>query len=236
MQRRTVLFGLAASALAAAATRSYAAAVAQIKALRPGEFIWRPQLSPEGPVVIVVSLPLQLVQVYRNGVAIAVSTCSTGMTGHRTPTGVFTILQKREKHFSSIYNNAPMPNMQRLTWQGVALHAGQLPGYPASHGCIRLPLDFSRLLFTVTGLGTSVIIADRTSTHQAAVQPSLILPNDLSAAAKDATEAAASQKGSARKKEETGTRLFASILVSGKDQKAYLIFDGAVTFETPISV
>src|SRR5262249_5937503 len=112
----------------------------------------------------------------------------------------------------------------------------QLPGYPASHGCIRLPLEFSQLLFTVTGLGTSVIIADQTSTHQAAVQPSLILPNDLSAAAKDASENAASQKGSAKKKGDAGAQPFASVLVSGKDQKAYLIVDGTVTFETPIRV
>ncbi len=74
---------------------------------------------------------------YRNGVRIAVSTCSTGKKGHETPTGVFTILEKDKDHHSSTYNNAPMPNMNRLTWSGVALHAGNLPGYPASHGCVR---------------------------------------------------------------------------------------------------
>ena len=66
-----------------------------------------------------------------------------GQEGHSTPTGVFTILQKHKDHHSSTYNNAPMPNMNRLTWDGIALHAGNLPGYPASHGCVRLPLEFS---------------------------------------------------------------------------------------------
>jgi hypothetical protein len=244
MQRRGFLFGLAASALAAGGTR--AAPIAGIKALKPGEYLWHPELSPDGPVVVVVSLPLQLVHVYRNGIVIAVSTCSTGMPGHRTPTGVFTILQKNKTHFSSTYNNAPMPNMQRLTWQGVALHAGQLPGYPASHGCIRLPTEFSRLLFTVTGLGTSVIIADNTSTHKSVAQPSLILPNDVSEAAKDASESAAAARKSAGAKKagekKTGDKPaadkppFASILVSSKDRKAYLIVDGQVTFETPVKI
>ena len=97
--------------------------------------------------MVLVSLPHQIVHVFRNGLAIAASTCSSGAKGHETPTGVFTILQKREEHYSSTYNNAPMPNMQRLTWRGVALHAGHLPGYPASHGCIRLPIRFSELYF-----------------------------------------------------------------------------------------
>ena len=116
--------------------------------------------------MIVISLPEQLVHVYRNGVTIGVSTCSTGKPGNRTPTGVFTILQKNADHYSSTYNNAPMPNMQRLTWRGVALHAGNLPGYPASHGCVRLPKNFSKVLFSVTQLGTPVIIADQNAARK----------------------------------------------------------------------
>lgn len=161
LTRRNAVVSLAASSLVMAAGRSFAAGAAAVKALKPGEFIWRPEVSPRGPVVIVVSLPEQLVHVYRNGVAIGVSTCSTGKPGNRTPTGVFTILQKNADHYSSTYNNAPMPNMQRLTWRGVALHAGNLPGYPASHGCVRLPKNFSKALFSVTQLGTPVIIADQ---------------------------------------------------------------------------
>ena len=99
-----------------------------INSLKPGEFIWAPQLAPEGPITLVVSLSDQRAYVYRNGVRIGASTVSTGKKGHETPTGVFTILQKNAKHFSNKYNNAPMPYMQRLTWDGIALHAGKLPG------------------------------------------------------------------------------------------------------------
>jgi len=127
--------------------------------LKPGEFIFEPDLSPEGPVVFIVSIPDQRIHVYRNGVEIGVSTCSTGKPGHSTPTGVFVILQKDRHHRSSTYNNAPMPNMQRLTWGGIALHAGNLPGYPASHGCVRLPRKFSELIFEITHLGIPVTIA-----------------------------------------------------------------------------
>ncbi|HEU4652030.1 MAG TPA: L,D-transpeptidase family protein, partial [Croceibacterium sp.] len=104
--------------------------------LKPGEFVWAPELSTEGPALLVVNLASQHAVLFRNGVPIAASTVSTGKDGHETPTGVFTILQKRKEHYSNLYNNAPMPNMQRLTWDGIALHAGNLPGYRASHGCI----------------------------------------------------------------------------------------------------
>jgi hypothetical protein len=115
--------------------------------LKPGEYWWNPKLSPQGPVVALVSIPQQTMHVYRNGILIGRSTVSTGSKGHDTPGGVFTILEKKETHRSKKYDNAPMPNMQRLTWSGIAMHSGQLPGYAASHGCIRLPYDFSQLLF-----------------------------------------------------------------------------------------
>ena len=92
--------------------------------------------------------------VFRNGVRIGRSTVSTGKQGKRTPTGVFTVLQKKVDHESSIYKGAKMPHMQRLTWTGIALHAGQLPGYPASAGCVRLPVDFAAKLYPVTTIGT----------------------------------------------------------------------------------
>ena len=88
---------------------------------------------------------------------------STGRPGHSTPTGVFTILQKQIEHYSSKYDSAPMPYMERITWYGVALHAGHLPGYPASHGCIRMPLVCQTAL-RVTGLGMTVVIADAAAT------------------------------------------------------------------------
>src|SRR4029077_17034469 len=110
--------------------------------LKPGEYWWRPQLSPSGPLIVLVSVPEQVMHVYRNGILIGRSTVSTGSTGHATPGGVFSILEKKQERSSKTYNNAPMPNMRRLTWTGIAMHSGNLPGYPASHGCIRMPFDF----------------------------------------------------------------------------------------------
>lgn len=123
-------------------------------------FVWFPQIAPQGPVVIIVSLPEQRAYVYRNGVRIGLSKVSTGKPGFETPTGVFEILQKRREHYSNLYNNAPMPFMQRLTWDGIALHAGQVQDRPASHGCIRLPYAFSEALFAVTSRGMTVIVTD----------------------------------------------------------------------------
>jgi hypothetical protein len=232
LTRRGVLAGIAASPILVTDRASATAGVAAIKALKPGEFIWRPEISPRGPVVVVVSLPEQLVHVYRNGVTIGVSTCSTGKPGTRTPTGVFTILQKRSEHYSSTYNNAPMPNMQRLTWKGVALHAGNLPGYPASHGCIRLPIKFSELLFSVTQLGTSVIIADQETSYSSVVRPDLVLTKDM---AKTAQQAAA-KTAPAKKPSADAAAKIMSVLVSAADRKAYLIVDGEVMYETAIAV
>ena len=233
LTRRNAVLAFAASTLVMAAGRAFAAGTAAVKALKPGEFIWRPEVSPRGPVVIVVSLPEQLVHVYRNGLTIGVSTCSTGKPGNRTPTGVFTILQKHADHYSSTYNNAPMPNMQRLTWRGVALHAGNLPGYPASHGCVRLPKNFSKLLFSVTQLGTPVIIADQNAAQSSVVRPDLILPKEVAETAQQAeAKTPNSKKSTADAKKDAVT----SILVSGADRKAYLMVDGAVTFETPINI
>lgn len=131
----------------------------QADKLAPGQWVWAPRIAPQGPVLVFVDLSKQLATVYRNGVRIGVSTASTGKTGHETPTGVFTILQKDARHRSSVYHNAPMPFQQRLTWDGVALHAGGLPGYPESHGCVHLPYAFAKLLFDATGRSTTVIIA-----------------------------------------------------------------------------
>lgn len=143
--------------------------------LKTGDYVWKPEVSPAGPVIIVVSIPEQVVHVYRNGVRIGRSTVSTGRPGHQTPAGVFTILEKQVKHESSIYKGASMPYMERLTWGGIALHAGQLPGYAASHGCIRLPLDFARKLYTVTGKGTTVIISNGETSPSLTGSPGYLL-------------------------------------------------------------
>jgi hypothetical protein len=112
-----------------------------------------------GPLLAVVSLSKQRISVHGSAGLIAQSPVSTGMAGYRTPAGVFSILQRSRYHRSNIYSNAPMPYMQRLTWSGVALHAGVLPGYPASHGCIRLPHQFAVDLWGKTKIGTRVVVA-----------------------------------------------------------------------------
>ncbi|MDH4414059.1 MAG: L,D-transpeptidase [Rhizobium sp.] len=174
--RRHFITGIAALAVLSGPARALAGEVMkEIGALKPGEFTWHPERQRTGPVAIVVSLLEQRVHVYRNGIRIAVATCSTGKPGHETPTGVFVVLQKDKHHKSSTYDDAPMPNMNRLTWSGIALHAGNLPGYPASHGCVRLPMAFSERLFDITHLGTPVIISGATSDPQELTHPGMVL-------------------------------------------------------------
>ena len=131
----------------------------QAEKLKPGQWVWKPDIAPKGPILVYVDLTRQLATVYRNGVRIGVSTISSGRPGYETPTGVFTILEKNKEHISRKYNDAPMPYQQRLTWGGVALHAGGLPGYPESHGCVHLPLAFSKILFDAMPMGGTVVIA-----------------------------------------------------------------------------
>lgn len=131
-----------------------------IVALDPGQFVWQPERAPDGEVDVVISLPEQLLHVRRGGVLIGISTISSGGPGYATPAGTFTILQKKTEHYSNLYDDAPMPYMQRLTWDGIALHAGSLPGYPASHGCVRLPNAFAILLYGATRHGSQVVVLD----------------------------------------------------------------------------
>ncbi|MEH2509253.1 lipoprotein-anchoring transpeptidase ErfK/SrfK [Nitrobacteraceae bacterium AZCC 1564] len=114
---------------------------------------------PQGPIVIAISIDSQHLKVYDANGLFAESPVSTGMAGHSTPMGVFSVIQKNKYHRSNIYSNAPMPYMQRITWSGIALHAGVVPGYPASHGCIRMPMNFATRLWGWTRMGARVIIA-----------------------------------------------------------------------------
>ena len=114
---------------------------------------------PQGPLVIVVSIDRQKVTVYDTNGVFAESPVSTGMKGHSTPMGVFSVIQKHKFHHSNIYSGAPMPYMQRITWSGVAMHAGVLPGYPASHGCIRMPMAFAVKMWNWTKMGARVIVS-----------------------------------------------------------------------------
>jgi hypothetical protein len=112
-----------------------------------------------GPLQIIVSIGDQRISVYDDGALIARSSVSTGVPDHPTPRGVFSVISRHRWHRSNLYSDAPMPYMQRITWSGIALHAGVLPGYPASHGCIRLKNDFAIRLWHLTKRGTRVIIA-----------------------------------------------------------------------------
>lgn len=124
--------------------------------LSPGGFQWLADGDLSGPLYMIISIEKQMVHVYSGDTLVGMASISTGTKGHSTPKGEFPILQKRQWHRSNLYSNAPMPFMQRLTWDGIALHAGHNPGYPASHGCIRLPYAFAQKLFAVTQIGTLV--------------------------------------------------------------------------------
>ena len=160
--KRLIQLGLlacaAASVAAHPAKHRNLSLVEKAARLSPGQYIWEARAASAGRVFLVVDLSKQSAMLYRNGVPIAASTVSTGRRGRETPTGVFTILQKKVVHRSRTYDDAPMPYMQRLTWKGVAMHAGHVPGHPASHGCIRLPNGFAKRLYGVTRVGTPVMI------------------------------------------------------------------------------
>jgi hypothetical protein len=118
----------------------------------------RNEAKPQGPLIIAISIDKQEMKVYDANGFFASTPVSTGMPGHPTPNGVFSVIQKHKFHHSNIYSDAPMPYMQRITWSGVAMHAGVLPGYPASHGCIRMPMAFSIKMWNWTKMGARVVV------------------------------------------------------------------------------
>jgi hypothetical protein len=187
-----------------------------IEQLKPGEFIWAPEVAPQGPVSVIVSLKTQRAYAYRNGVPIGVSTVSTGKAGHETPTGVFVILQKSIVHKSNLYESAPMPFMQRLTWDGIAMHAGKLPGYPSSHGCIRLPAAFAKLLYGITKLGLTVVITDDALAPEVAPTPLALDDNSASGVS----------EGAYSWKPETSPSGPVSIIISGRDKRIVVFRNG----------
>src|SRR3989440_2344192 len=191
----------------------------ETSSLKAGQYTWEPERAPEGPLLIVASVTEQVAYIYRNGICIARSSVSTGRPGHRTPTGVFTILEKEVHHTSSIYKGAEMPYMERATWGGIALHAGDLPGYPDSHGCIRLPLEFSKLLFGVTMKGATVIIADQHSAPTTTVHPGLFFAQN----GQESEPIAAGQFDWNADKSPTGP---VSFIVSSADKTVYVYRNG----------
>ena len=199
-----------------------------VRTLKPGQYVWAPELSGDGPALIIVNLETQRLVLFRNGVPMAASTVSSGAPGHETPTGVFSILQKNEKHFSKTYDNAPMPNMQRLTWRGIALHAGHLPGYPASHGCVRLPQQFSKLLFGSTKLGMTVVITSIPVAPMSSEAPTIIQGN---AGLPQASLANASYQWSSTPLSPDD---IVSVIVSTADQRAIVLQGGREIGSAPV--
>lgn len=201
--------------------------------LQPGEFLWHPEVAPTGPMVLVVSLDEQRAYVYRNGIAIGVSTISSGKAGKETPPGVFTILQKKREHYSNLYDNAPMPWMQRLTWDGIALHGGRLPGYPASQGCVRLPQAFAEKLFAVTRTGDTVVVADGKASAASLVHPALLAPIEGGGRPVAATlRAGPAPRWDATLSPEGPV----SVLVSLADRRVFVLRNGVTIGEAPLDV
>src|SRR5216683_4989417 len=161
-----------------------------------------PTPAPKGPLQIIISIADQKISVYSGDVLAARSAVSTGVPHHPTPLGVFSVIEKQRWHRSNLYSAAPMPYMQRITWSGVALHAGVVPGHPASHGCIRLKNGFAVQLWGITKRGTRVIVARDDVEPVAIANPHLFKPKaaspspDLQAAVgANSAQAAAAMQG-----------------------------------------
>ena len=129
-----------------------------VAGFKAGDYVWTNKKLPKGTTEVVISLSRQTAYVYHRGDLVGASSVSTGMRGKETPVGRFPVMEKKRDHKSNRYSNAPMPYMQRLTDYGIALHGGELPGYPASHGCIRLPIEFAKKLYALTDLDDMVYI------------------------------------------------------------------------------
>ena len=129
---------------------------------------------PQAPLIIAISISKQTMKIYDANGLFAETPISTGMRGHSTPMGAFSVIQKQKLHHSNIYSGAPMPYMQRITWSGIAIHAGVLPGYPASHGCIRMPMAFAIKMYGWTRMGARVIVTPGEITPASFSHPLLV--------------------------------------------------------------
>jgi hypothetical protein len=183
---------------------------------------------------VVVSIDDQMAYLYRNGVQIARSTVSTGRPGKETPTGVFTILQRKVDHESNIYKGAQMPYMQRLTWSGIAMHAGDLPGYPASGGCIRLPYEFSRLVYGEMRNGSTVVITKKRANPSRSSRPAnLLLASKASQPANQAIPDPAGRVVWEPSKSPSGPF---SVLLSYADRTIYVWRNGIQIGQAPLAI
>src|SRR3979411_793487 len=146
---------------------------------------------PQRPLIIAISIEKQNLRIYDANGFYAETPISTGMRGHPTPMGVFSVIQKHKFHRSNIYSGAPMPYMQRITWSGVAMHAGVLPGYPASHGCIRMPMAFAVKMWNWTRMGARVVVTPGETTPADFSHPLLVAQKVVPQPSADAPSPAA---------------------------------------------
>jgi hypothetical protein len=206
---------------------------------------------PAGPLQIIVSIRNQRATLYSDGNPVVSTPVSTGVPDHPTPRGVFSILQKRTWHESNIYSAAPMPFMQRITWSGVALHEGVVPGHPASHGCIRLPHDFANWLFGITDLGVRVVVADDDPKAEEISHPFLFAAKAGASAERAAQETGSIYRASASVQpprklasldadagvEQDAARInTVSVFISRKEGRLFVRRNFAPLFDAPVKI
>src|SRR5712671_4240861 len=172
---------------------------------------------PVEPIMAIVSVRNQRITVYDAKGWVLRAPVSSGQKGRETPAGIFSVIEKQAEHYSNLYDDAYMPHMQRITWSGIALHGGPLPGHPASHGCVRMPYDFAKRLFGLTKLGMRVIVAPSDVTPVEIVHPALfpVQPRGGTVAAARAAEAdeAANKADQARLAAVTASREAARAMI-----------------------
>src|SRR5713226_5863532 len=181
MTNRFTIATVAATAALIALSPPADAAAKQTKPAHPAETT-APRDAGE-PIMAIVSIKSQQVTVYDADGWIFRAPVSTGIKGRETPAGIFSVVEKDKDHHSNLYDDAWMPNMQRITWSGIALHGGPLPGYAASHGCVRMPYDFAEKLFYKTWIGMRVIISPNDAAPVEFLHPALFMPNAEAVAA-----------------------------------------------------
>ena len=194
--------------------------------------------TPKGPLEIIVSIADQRISLYDNGILIARSSVSTGVRRHPTPLGVFSVVEKERWHRSNLYSSAPMPYMQRITWSGIALHAGVLPGYPASHGCIRLTNDFAIRLWHLTKRSARVIIARQDVVLVEITNPHLFVSKPKTAFDSSGSLAVAVASNSNKTAATTQAPLISNVGMqeTAESQAAGSAASGAAPQSVPISV
>jgi hypothetical protein len=202
--------------------------------LRPGRFIWESSKSIAGPVLMIVSVRERIAHVYRGGAAIGISTCLPGRRGLRTPTGIFTVLHKASRPFSSRSQGARAPTRGRFVWSGVALHAQNVRGYPGWFGCVQLPLEFSALLYEITPPRMAVIIADEHTVAGEVIDSGTLWPALAEEETRPNEQVSGQQMALSRFAAAKSPAI--SIVVSGADEKAFVMRDGVVESEARVRI